>query len=126
VSDEVDAELARAARLFDAAQYHEAHELLDALWDAASQRDSDFFKGLIQACIALHHFALGNTAGARKLYAGHRQYLGAYLPAHRGLDVAAFLQSMQSCFAALLRARDGAEPQLDPALRPRMEFLDSA
>lgn len=119
---EIAAGLRRAAELFNAAQYHEAHEVLDELWESASARDSDFFKGLIQAAIALHHYSLGNADGARKLYSGHRQYLGPYLPSHRGLDVAQFLARMQACLAGVLRARPGSEPPFDPAQRPLLEF----
>lgn len=118
---EVDRQLRRAAELFNAAHYHQAHEVLDELWDGAAERDSNFFKGLIQACIALHHCQLGNPEGARKLYSGHRQYLGPYLPAHRGIDVARFLSDMQTSFAPLLRARPGAEPPFETLSLPRLD-----
>lgn len=122
MSEAVDAGLRRAAELFDAAEYHAAHEVLDELWETASREDSDFLKGLIQACIALHHFKNGNTDGARKLYSGHRQYLGPYLPAHRGLDLAKFLAAMQTTLLPVVRARAGAEPAFAHELRPRLEF----
>lgn len=116
------AELRRAAALFDAGEYHAAHEVLDLLWEDASARDSDFLKGLIQACIALHHYSRGNPDGARKLYSGHRQYLAAYLPRHRDLDLARLLADMQSTLAGVLRARPGQEPPFDPERRPRWHF----
>jgi len=115
-------ELERAAELFNAQAYHAAHEVLDELWERAAQVDSDFVKGLIQACIALHHAAAGNANGARKLYSGHRQYLGAYLPRHRGLDVARFLADMQAALAPILRAPPGREPPFDASLAPRLEL----
>lgn len=115
-------ELGRAAELFNTGEYHAAHEVLDELWDAAAVADSDFIKGLIQACIALHHYSRGNPDGARKLYSGHRQYLGPFLPRHLGLDVAVFLADMQTCLTPLLRAAPGSEPVFDPTLRPRLAF----
>ena len=114
--------LARAAALFNEGRYHDAHEVLDELWDASSQADTDFLKGLIQACIALHHASRGNADGARKLYSGHRQYLGPFLPRHRGLDVARFLADMQGALAPILRAPPGAEPAFDAARAPRLTF----
>jgi predicted metal-dependent hydrolase len=122
VDPELQVGLARAAELFNAREYHAAHELLDELWERAAQADSDFLKGLIQAAIALHHASRGNPAGARKLYSGHRQYLGRYLPRHLGLDVAAFLGGMHAALAPILRAPPGAEPPFDVALAPRLEF----
>ncbi len=114
--------LSRAAELFDAADYHAAHEVLDLVWEQVSPTEADFFKGLIQACIALHHHQAGNPSGARKLYSGHRQYLAPFLPRHRGLDVADFLAQMQASLTPLLRARPGAEPAFDPQHRPRLAF----
>ena len=124
MSADLAARLDAAAQLFNAAQYHEAHEVLDELWEVASTHDSDFLKGLIQACIALHHWQLGNPDGARKLYSGHRQYLGPYLPAHLGLDVAQFLAAMQTALTPLLRARPGREPDFEFTQRPRLEFRE--
>jgi predicted metal-dependent hydrolase len=122
VSDAIDGGLRRAAELFNAAEYHAAHEVLDELWESSPSADSDFLKGLIQACIALHHYQAGNAEGAVKLYAGHRQYLAPYLPAHRGLDVARFLAGMQTTLLPLVRARGGDGPEFELERRPRLEF----
>jgi len=119
---EIDDELARAAALFDAGKYHAAHEVLDEVWEQAPVAEQDFVKGLIQACIALHHHQQGNPDGARKLYSGHRRYLGRFLPAHRGLDVGDFLAQMQAALGPLVRARPGTEPRFEPDQRPRLRF----
>ena len=116
------ASLREAARLFDAGEYHAAHEVLDELWEATHGEDADFLKGLIQACIAMHHYQDGNLDGARKLYRGHRRYLGAYLPAHAGVDVAAFLGEMQRALAPALRSGAAAPAADGPA--PRIPFLE--
>ena len=42
-----------------------------------------FYKGLIQAAVALHHFGNGNIRGARKVYRSSRGYLEPYRPAAR-------------------------------------------
>lgn len=117
-----DEELHRAAQLFNAGEYHAAHEVLDALWETCASEETDFLKGLIQACIAMHHFQSGNLEGARKLYSGHRQYLGRFLPAHRGVDVASLLASVQAALSAVVRGRPGERAVFDPARRPRWEF----
>ena len=119
----MDPRLAQAAEHFNAARYDEAHEVLDELWEETSGPDADYYKGLIQAAIALHHHQLSNFEGARRLYSGHRQYLGAYLPRHRGLDVAGFLGAMQTALLPVVRARPGSEPEFDAQLAPRLSFL---
>ena len=96
-------ELGEALRLFDAGEYHASHEVLDELWEATSGPNSDFYKGLIQAAIAMHHFQRGNLDGARKLYRGHRRYLAAYLPEHLGVDVEHLLAEMQRVLTPVLR-----------------------
>jgi hypothetical protein len=114
--------LFRAAQLFDEGHYHAAHEVLDELWEATHGVDADFLKGLIQACIAMHHFQHGNLEGARKLYSGHRRYLGPYLPAHGGIDLEGFLAEMQRALRPVLQSAGETVPVFDPAERPRLRF----
>lgn len=114
-----------AVGLFNDGQHRAAHELFEELWEAGEGGDADFYKGLIQAAIALHHLGDGNAAGATKLYGGHRRYPGQYVPEHAGLDIERFLADMQRFFAPILRG----EPQDasgEPDLRPRLEFSSSA
>ena len=118
----VDAGLMRASELFNRGEYHAAHEELDELWETTHGHDADFLKGLIQACIALHHYARDNFEGARKLYSGHRQYLAPYLPEHRGVDLLAFLGEMQRTLQPVVRAAAGEEPRYDPESAPRLEI----
>lgn len=96
--------MAAGAELFDHGRYLEAHEEFEKLWKANEAADAEFFKGLVQASMCLHHFQRGNLEGARKLYSGHRRYLAAYLPRHRGLDVERLLTAMQASLRPVLRA----------------------
>jgi predicted metal-dependent hydrolase len=107
-------------RSFNDGRYLDAHEEIEELWEATHDESSDFYKGLIQAAICLHHFHEGNLPGARKLYSGHRRYLAGYLPAHRGIDVAAFLDDMQSFLRPVLRAREGERVPFEGEARPRL------
>lgn len=111
-------------QLFNDARYEAAHEEFEQVWLSMQGGDSDFFKGLIQACIAMHHFQRGNLEGAAKLYSGHRRYLAAYLEApggvHRGVDVTAFLQQMQRALRPVIRRTLGESVSFDPEERPRL------
>jgi len=119
---EIEEELKRAAALFNQGEYHAAHEELDELWDATHGPDADFLKGLIQACIAMHHYSRDNFEGAGKLYSGHRQYLAPYLPHHRGLDVGEFLGEMQRTLQPVVRSKRGSEPRFELATAPRLKI----
>jgi predicted metal-dependent hydrolase len=118
---DAEAHVARGVELFNAGEYEEAHEEFEKLWLSTQGPDSDFFKGLVQASIALHHFQRGNLEGASKLFSGHRRYLAAYLPVHLGIDVGAFLRAMQESLAPVVHRAAGVEPRFDPASRPRIQ-----
>lgn len=97
--------------------------MLDVLWEGTHGPDADFYKGLIQASICLHHLTRDNVDGARKLYSGHRRYLAPYLPHHRGVDVERLLVDMQAYLRPILRARPDERPALDREHRPRIVFV---
>lgn len=111
-----------AATLFDAGRYLAAHELFEELWESTEGKEADFYKGLLQAAIALHHFDQGNLEGAAKLYSGHRRCLAGYQPAHGGVAVTRFLAEMQAFLGPALEGTragglraDGPSPS-----RPRL------
>jgi len=113
--ERAEAALASGIELFNAGDYHAAHEEFERCWLANEAGDADFYKGLIQASICLHHLTRRNAEGARKLYAGHRRLLGTFLPSHRGVDVAALLADMQRALQPVLRGADRGD--MDPAPR---------
>ena len=118
--------LRAAFELFNRGRYLASHEVLDDLWEATQGEAADFYKGLIQAAICLHHWQEGNPDGARKLYAGHRRCLAGYVPRYAGVDVTAFLDAMQAALTPLLVAAPGEEPALDLARMPRLSLEPSA
>jgi len=119
-SAEHEAALRAGVELFDAGRYLAAHELFEELWEDTQGPQSDFFKGLIQAAIALHHFEQGNLEGAAKLHGSLRACLAGYLPAHAGLDLARFLTDMQACLRPVLRRSPGENVPFPHADRPRL------
>jgi hypothetical protein len=119
-AEEREATLRAGLELFDQGRYLAAHELFEELWEATEGADSDFFKGLVQAAIALHHFQNGNPEGAAKLYVGHRRCLAEYVPTHSGLDVARLLADMQAFLRPVLERAAGAPVVFAREQRPRV------
>jgi len=115
--------LARGIELFNAGEYEDAHEEFEMLWLSTHGPDSDFYKGLVQAAIALHHFQRGNLEGAAQLYTSHRRYLAAYLPVHRNVDIRELLDGMQEVLRPILRRGSAAEPRFDSEKRPRLRVV---
>jgi predicted metal-dependent hydrolase len=104
--------------LFNRGDYFEAHEVWELLWMECAGAEKRFYQALIQAAVGLCHFCNGNVRGAKKLYHSSHDYMNRYAPFCLGLDVAAFWQQMNSCFAELLA---NADP--DRRLEPREELL---
>ena len=76
--------------------FFEAHEILEAFWMGYRGDDRDFYRGLIQAAVALHHLGTGNTIGARGVAARARGNLAPYAPRHGGVDVDAILARLEA------------------------------
>jgi predicted metal-dependent hydrolase len=109
---------------FNACEFFEAHEVWEDLWKNYSGELRLYFKGLIQAAVALHHFGNGNIRGARKVYRSSRGYLQQYGPRCMGLDVEQFLNQFDACFAEVeASAIEFPEIEIDPDLIPEI-WLD--
>jgi predicted metal-dependent hydrolase len=114
-------------KYFNDCEFFEAHETWEELWTEYRGPARQFFQGLIQAAVALHHFGNGNIRGARKVYHSSRNYLEGYRPGYLGLDLDAFLTQYEKCFEAVLKSAEEVprididaelipEIHLDPAL----------
>jgi uncharacterized protein len=106
---------------FNACEFFEAHEVWEDLWKSYAGPLRLFYKGLIQAAVALHHFGNGNIRGARKVFGTSRGYLVHFGPSCEGLDLEKFLAEFDVCFADVV-ATDEEFPkiELDPNLIPEI------
>ena len=108
---------------FNECEFFEAHEVWEELWTEYRGDLREFYQGLIQVAVALHHFGNGNIRGARKVYHSSSRYLERYRPTEQGLDLEALLQQLESCFAQVL-ASDEEFPkiEIDPELIPEIHL----
>ena len=120
-ADEYDPLYLQGIAFFNACEFFEAHEVWEDLWKCYTGELRLFYKGLIQAAVALHHFGNGNIRGARKVYGSSRGYLAQYGPMCNGLDVEKFLAEFDACFSEVA-ATDEQFPQieLNPELIPEI------
>jgi predicted metal-dependent hydrolase len=108
---------------FNACEFFEAHEVWEELWKDYSGELRLFYKGLIQAAVALHHFGNGNIRGARKVYRSSRGYLEQYRPVCVGLDVDQFLAQFDACFAEVAASEvEFPEIEINPELIPEISL----
>lgn len=88
-------------RLFNAAQFFEAHEALEDVWREAHAPERKFLQGLIQIAVALHHHSTGNLVGCRSLLQRGLRNLAPYPERHSGLELALFRDQVELWRGAL-------------------------
>ncbi len=123
-ADEYDPLYLKGIAHFNACEFFESHEVWEDLWKSYTGSLRLFYKGLIQAAVALHHFGNGNIRGARKVYRSSRGYISQYAPRCEGLDVDKFLSEFDTCFAEVdASTEDYPKIDLNPELIPEI-WLD--
>ena len=88
-------------KLFNSAEFFEAHEVLEDVWRAAPVAEKRFLQGLIQVAVALHHHSTGNALGTRFLLARARRNLSGYPDEFCGIDLKPLLKSLDRWQEAL-------------------------
>jgi predicted metal-dependent hydrolase len=88
--------LASFLESFEAGDFFAAHEILEEYWVSYRGEDRDFYRGLIQAAVALHHASTGNAVGASGVGARARGLLAPYAPHYQSVDVAAVLAQIDA------------------------------
>jgi predicted metal-dependent hydrolase len=121
VSD--DPRFAKAVQQFNSGTFFEAHQTWELIWHELRGSPRDFYKGLIQIALLLHHFRSGNTRGARKLYISCQRYLTDLRPRHGGVDLDKLMSDLDACCAELMACEDETPTaQLDAKLIPRLHW----
>jgi predicted metal-dependent hydrolase len=86
-----DEELQRGLDLIRRGAFFEAHEELETAWREATADERDFFQGLVHVTVAWYQAGRGRRTACASQLAKAKRRLGAYAPAHRGVDVSAVL-----------------------------------
>ncbi len=120
---EYDPRYLRGIELFNDCEFFESHEAWEELWADERGPDREFYQGLIQAAVALHHFVNGNLRGAKKVFYSCCSHLEPYRPHHLGLNLEEFLARLRECFAEVIQGEEpvpGAE--IDPDKIPEIHL----
>ena len=86
----------RGLELIRTGAYFAAHEELEEDWHVAPPPERDFLQGLVHVAVAWYQAGRGNRVGCERQLAKARRRLAPYAPAHRGLDVAGVLASVEA------------------------------
>lgn len=101
-----DERLVRGCDYFNECDFFEAHEIWEDLWKDYQGPFRNFYKGLIQVAVCLHHFGNGNIRGAKKLYGSSTKYLAEFAPHHDGVDIAKLLGELKACCADIMASEE--------------------
>ena len=63
--DTYDSRYIEGIDCFNRGAYFQAHEVWESVWMEEGGTAKDFYKGLIQVAVCLHHFGNGNTRRGR-------------------------------------------------------------
>ena len=78
---------AEGLRLFNKGEYFEAHEALEAAWNAEKGEVRDLYRGILQIAVVYLHITRGNYNGAVKVYARSQKWLRDWPAVCRGIQV---------------------------------------
>jgi uncharacterized protein len=119
-------QLLQGIREFNNQEWFECHETVEDLWIGEEGEARDFYQGLIQIAVALHHWRNGNFGGAMSLLKGGAVYLGHVSEACQWVDVAALMADADRMRTALEELGKERMDTLDPALIPLIKTVSSA
>ena len=125
-SDSPPGQLLQGIREFNRGDWFECHETVEDLWIGEVGEVRDFYQGLIQIAVALHHWRNGNFGGAVSLLKGGAGYLRAVADRCQWVDVAGLIADSDRMRVALEELGSERMESLDPALLPLIRTVQDA
>ena len=122
-SDSPPGQLLQAIREFNGCEWFECHETVEDLWIGETGEVRDFYQGLIQIAVALHHWRNGNFGGAVSLLKGGAGYLGHVSDSCQWVDVAGLIADADRMRAALEELGKERMETLDPSFIPVIQTV---
>jgi predicted metal-dependent hydrolase len=93
--------LRQGIHLFNAQEFFECHEVLEAAWTPEKGPRRLFLQSLIHVAVGFYHCVRGNPVGAsRQLHKALRK-LAHYLPECEGIDTARLYRQASECLARI-------------------------
>ena len=119
-------QLLQGIREFNRGDWYACHETVEDLWVGEEGGVRDFYQGIIQIAVALHHWRNGNFGGAVSLLNGGAGYLRRVADRCQWVDVAGLIADSDRMRTALEDLGKERMESLDPALIPRIKTVSAA
>jgi predicted metal-dependent hydrolase len=123
--DSPPGQLLQAIREFNGREWFECHETVEDLWIGSEGEVRDFYQGIIQIAVALHHWRNGNFGGAVSLLKGGAGYLHHVTGECQWVDVAGLIADAGRLRAALEELGKERMEALDPVLIPLIKTVSA-
>ena len=94
---------AEGLRLFNAGEYFEAHEALEAAWNEEKGPVRDLYRGILQIAVVYLHITRRNYNGAVKVYDRSQKWLNHWPDVCRGIQVEELRKEAKAVIAEVQR-----------------------
>ncbi|HEX5166433.1 MAG TPA: DUF309 domain-containing protein [Thermomicrobiales bacterium] len=100
-ADPAPAGLIEGIQLFNAGEYFECHEVLEAIWREERDPIRYLYQGILQIGVGLHHLRNGNYRGATLLLHDGIDKTRRFTPRCMGVDTLTLCDRAQECLDTL-------------------------
>jgi predicted metal-dependent hydrolase len=107
---------------FNRGDWFECHETLEDLWIGQEGECRDFYQGVLQVAVALHHWREGNFGGAVRLLESGAKYLRRVSPVCQRVDVADLVVASDRLREELTCLGNERMAELAPEFIPRLRL----
>jgi predicted metal-dependent hydrolase len=115
-------ELLRAFGEFNRGDWFDCHETLEELWVGSEGEIRDFYQGMLQIAVALHHWRGKNYKGAVLLLASGTDKLRRVRPVCQRIEVATLVTDAVRFLEALSALGPDRMGEMDLTLVPRLSL----
>jgi predicted metal-dependent hydrolase len=108
-------------QLFNAGEYFECHEVLEAIWKEERDPIRYLYQGILQIGVGFHHLRNGNYRGATLLLRDGIDKTSRFTPRCMGVETARLCAQSQTCLDQLITLGRERIAEFDWALVPSIE-----
>ena len=118
-------ELLQAFGEFNRGDWFDCHETLEDLWVGSKGELRDFYQGVLQIAVALHHWRNGNYKGSVLLLTSGADKLRRVRPVCRRIEVATLVIAADRFREELTALGPDRMTELDQAFIPRLRLASA-
>ena len=112
-------------RLFNAGEYFEAHEALEAAWNEEKGPVRDLYRGILQIAVVYLHITRRNYQGAIKVYGRSQKWLKGWPNVCRGIQVEELRRNAEAVITEVQRLGEVRISEFDRSLLKQVRWEEN-